>query len=185
MALHASENRPAETRVRKSGAPDEHANGASTYLTLAEVRQLIALMNSTDLTEIAIEGPGQERLLVLRSEIAMPGGESAVVATAPALAEAAPSPVKPAPADVTAPHEYVTAPLVGVYYPAMKPGGKPLVAVGERINDGQLVAGIESLHVMNEVMSAVTGRVVEVLVKPGQPVEYGQRLMAIAPEATR
>ena len=51
--------------------------------------------------------------------------------------------------------------------------------MGDRVKAGQLVGTIESLNVLNEVETSVAGRVVEVLVQDGQPVEYGQALMAI------
>jgi pyruvate carboxylase len=54
-----------------------------------------------------------------------------------------------------------------------------LVAMGDRVKAGQLVGTIESLNVFNEVEAAVAGRVVEIFVQDGQPVEYGQLLMTI------
>jgi len=53
-------------------------------------------------------------------------------------------------------------------------------AVGDRVKEGQLVGTIESLNVFNEVESPVAGRVVEIFVQEGQPVEYGQLLMTVA-----
>ena len=53
------------------------------------------------------------------------------------------------------------------------------MAVGDRVKAGQLVGTIESLNVLNEVETSVAGRVVDVLVHDGQPVEYGQVLMTI------
>jgi len=60
-----------------------------------------------------------------------------------------------------------------------KPKGGALVAVGDRVKAGQLVGTIESLNVLNEVETTAAGRVVEIFVQDGQPVEYGQVLMAI------
>jgi len=73
----------------------------------------------------------------------------------------------------------VVAPLVGVFHSATKPRGKALVAVGDHVKAGQHLAAIESLNVINEVEAPVAGRVVEILVQEGQPVEYGQPLMTI------
>jgi biotin carboxyl carrier protein len=53
------------------------------------------------------------------------------------------------------------------------------VAVGDRVKEGQLVGTIQSLNVLNEVETSVAGRVVEIHVQDGQPVEYGQLLMTI------
>src|SRR6266568_1555564 len=73
----------------------------------------------------------------------------------------------------------VVAPLVGIFHSGAKPRGGALVAVGDHVKAGQLVATIESLNVINEVEAPVAGHVVELLVQEGQPVEYGQLLMTI------
>jgi biotin carboxyl carrier protein len=73
----------------------------------------------------------------------------------------------------------VVAPLVGIFHHWVKPRGKALVAVGDRVKLGQLIGAIQSLNVIYEVETTVAGRVAEVLVQDGQPVEYGQPLMMI------
>src|SRR5262249_55162837 len=73
----------------------------------------------------------------------------------------------------------VAAPLVGIFHFWAKPKGTPLVSVGDSVKVGQRVGTIQSLNVLNEVETLVAGRVVEVLVQDGQPVEYGQPLMTI------
>ena len=73
----------------------------------------------------------------------------------------------------------IAAHFVGIFHAAAKPKRRPLVAPGDRVKAGQLVATIESLNVFNEVESPVAGQVVEILVQDGQPVEYGQQLMNI------
>jgi acetyl-CoA carboxylase biotin carboxyl carrier protein len=159
-----------------------------TRFSLAEVRQLVALMNTSDLNEISIERPEDGMRLTLRKTLVEVnvGGNGPAVAVPAAALVAAPS----APADAAATsappvpeYEYVTAPLVGTYHPALKVGQKPLVTVGDSVREGQIIGGIETLRVMNEVEAPLNGRIVEILVQPGQPVEYGQRLMALAPEA--
>ena len=86
----------------------------------------------------------------------------------------------PAPKEKETPAEHkIVAPLVGTFHVWAKPRGGALVAVGDRVKAGQLVGTIQSLNVLNEVESAVAGRVVEVHVQEGQPVEYGQVLMTI------
>ena len=75
--------------------------------------------------------------------------------------------------------QQIVAPLVGIFHSWAKPKGGALVAIGDVVRVGQLVATIQSLNVMNDVESSVEGRVVEILVQDGQPVEYGQPLMTI------
>ena len=77
----------------------------------------------------------------------------------------------------------VKSPMVGTYYSAPEPGAKPYVAVGERIAKGQTLCIIEAMKIMNEIESEFDGVVREVLLDSGQPVEYGQVLVRIDPNA--
>lgn len=154
-------------------------------LTQGEVRQLIALLGEGDLIEITIERPEEGLRLSLRRTIEPQAAAAPLTAIAPVAGTvptaAAPLAVLPAPVAVAPELRYVTAPLVGNYFPALRTGQPPLVAVGDVVREGQIIAGIESLRVMNEVEADVAGTVVEILVPPGHAVEYGQRLLALAP----
>ncbi len=158
---------------------------AMSRVSLAEVRQLIALMETNDLSEIAIERPGNGMRLVLRRAVtvATSSAPTPVIGPAPSNPLMA-VPVAPVAATAPTPERvHVTAPRVGIFYLAMHPTQKPLVAVGDVVREGQVVGAIETLNVMDEVEAEVAGRVVEILVKPGQPVEYGQPLIVLTPEA--
>ena len=72
----------------------------------------------------------------------------------------------------------VTSPLVGVFHHL-----KPLVGLGAKVRQGQVVGIIEAVKLMNEVMAPCDGKVVDVLIEDGMPVEYGQELYAIEPAA--
>lgn len=73
------------------------------------------------------------------------------------------------------------APMVGTFYTSPSPAEPPFVREGDRILVGDTVCMIEAMKVMNEIDSDVSGRVIRILVKDGQPVEYGQPLMVIEP----
>lgn len=75
------------------------------------------------------------------------------------------------------PYVLVTSNWVGIVR-RMK-NGKLLVQVGDTVKRGQVLCGIDSLGVQNEVRSPVSGRVVEIYVEDGQPVEFGQKLMLV------
>ncbi|RZU76497.1 acetyl-CoA carboxylase biotin carboxyl carrier protein [Micromonospora kangleipakensis] len=79
----------------------------------------------------------------------------------------------------------VRAPVVGTFYRAPEPGAAPFVAVGDLIRSGQVVGIVEAMKLMNEVTADQAGRVVEVLVHDGQPVEYDQPLIALEPAGQR
>jgi len=94
--------------------------------------------------------------------------------TAPA-AQAAPA----AEADSDAGLHMVKSPIVGTYYEAPSPGAPPFMKVGDVVTQGQVLCIVEAMKLMNEIESDVAGEVVKMLVKNGQPVEYGQPLFAI------
>jgi acetyl-CoA carboxylase biotin carboxyl carrier protein len=73
----------------------------------------------------------------------------------------------------------VKSPIVGTFYEAPSPGAPPFVKVGDSVIQGQALCIIEAMKLMNEIESDYTGEVAKVLVKNGQPVEYGQPLFAI------
>ena len=75
--------------------------------------------------------------------------------------------------------EVVTSPLVGTYYEAPAEDAEAFVKVGDRVKKGQTLAIIESMKLMNEIESEYDGVIKEIMVKNGQPVEYGQPLFRI------
>ncbi|WP_406045473.1 acetyl-CoA carboxylase biotin carboxyl carrier protein [Micromonospora sp. NBC_00898] len=79
----------------------------------------------------------------------------------------------------------VRAPVVGTFYRAPEPGAPPFLAVGDLVRPGQVVGIVEAMKLMNEVTADQAGRVVEVLVDDGQPVEYDQPLIALEPAGQR
>ncbi|WP_157406730.1 acetyl-CoA carboxylase biotin carboxyl carrier protein, partial [Actinomadura rubrobrunea] len=74
----------------------------------------------------------------------------------------------------------VESPLVGTFYRAPSPGARPFVEVGDEVEEGQQVAIVEAMKLMNAVTVDRPGRVVEVLVSDAEPVEYGQPLFVLA-----
>ncbi|MCK4617631.1 acetyl-CoA carboxylase biotin carboxyl carrier protein, partial [Candidatus Aerophobetes bacterium] len=76
----------------------------------------------------------------------------------------------------------VRSPLVGTFYRAPSPEEKPYVEVGDEVVVGQGLCVIEAMKVMNEITSEAEGRIKEILVKNGHPVEYDQELFLIEGE---
>lgn len=73
----------------------------------------------------------------------------------------------------------ITSPMVGTFYRAPAPGEPPFVEEGDRISPGQVVCIIEAMKLMNEIEAEVSGKIIEIAVENGEPVEYGQTLMWI------
>ena len=169
----------ARERIERGG--EVRPAHSSNTLNVAEVRQLVKLMGDGDIDEITIEQESAGLKLTLRKPAPV------IFAGDP---EGASWPDDPAPADPVEHAEHETshlltigAPLVGIFRASMKPDGKPLVAVGDTVHEGQIVAAIEALNVLNEVEANYSGKVVEIKVADGQPVEYGQPLLIVEPQA--
>ncbi len=75
----------------------------------------------------------------------------------------------------------IKSPMVGTFYRAPAPNAPPFVEVGDMVKPGQTVCIIEAMKLMNEITADIAGRVVEILVKNEEPVEYGQELFLIEP----
>tara|TARA_B110000014_G_C19828087_1_gene429464 strand:- start:208 stop:624 length:417 start_codon:yes stop_codon:yes gene_type:complete len=73
----------------------------------------------------------------------------------------------------------VTSPIVGTAYLASEPGAKKFIEEGQKIKKGQTIMIIEAMKTMNHVPSTLDGVVSKVLVKDGEPVEFGQPLISL------
>lgn len=158
-----------------------HDNDAPSVerVSTAQLQHLVRLLDESDVSEIEVKRPQQHMRLVLRKVKAntqqQATGDYQVVASS---LNGAASTAHESSAAVDPKHT-VTAPLVGIFHSWAKPKGKPVVAVGDHVKVGQIVGTIQSLNVISEVESPVAGRVEELLVQDGQPVEYGQHLVVI------
>jgi acetyl-CoA carboxylase biotin carboxyl carrier protein len=72
--------------------------------------------------------------------------------------------------------EKITAPLVGTFYESLKPGEPALINVGDTIEKGQSLCIIEAMKIFNTIEADFSGKITEILVNDGQPVEFGQPL---------
>lgn len=169
------------------GMEDEEV--AASVLSIEQLQRLVRLLDQSDVTELELELASQGIHLALRKmkaletnqqPIAQPVSAQAVQVNAVSAGPASPAgPESGVPAESEKSKHQVLAPFVGTFHVWAKPRGGALVAVGDRVKAGQLVGTIQSLNVLNEVETPVGGRVVEVLIQDGQPVEYGQVLMTI------
>lgn len=76
----------------------------------------------------------------------------------------------------------IVSPMVGTFYQAPSPGAEPYVKVGSKVTESTVVCIVEAMKLFNEIEAEVKGEIVEVLVKDGQLVEYGQPLFLVKPE---
>ncbi|MBB3591416.1 acetyl-CoA carboxylase biotin carboxyl carrier protein [Rhizobium sp. BK529] len=147
----------------------------------ALIRDLANILKDTDLTEIEVE---QEDL---RIRVSRAGTTQYIQAPIAGPAYAAPAAVAAAPATAAAPAatagrnpaNTVNAPMVGTAYMAPAPGASPFIEVGATVKEGQTLIIIEAMKTMNQIPSPKSGKVTEILVEDGSPVEYGQPLVVI------
>jgi len=138
------------------------------------VRQLAELLNETGLTEIEVEDDDRK----IRVARTLQAASVAVAAPAP-VAAAAPAAAPVAP---TAPADHpgaLKSPMVGTVYLAASPEAAPFVSVGDTVKEGETIVIIEAMKVMNPITATKGGKVTQVLVANGQPVEYDQPLVVI------
>lgn len=75
--------------------------------------------------------------------------------------------------------EYVTSPFVGTFYRSPSPDAPAFVEVGSVIREGQALCIVEAMKLMNEIEAEKPGRIIEILVENGKPVEFGQKLFKV------
>ena len=147
----------------------------------ALIRDLANILNDTDLTEIEVE---QEDLRIRVSRggnvqyVQAPIGGAPAYAPAPAAAAPAAAPAVAA-APARNPANTVSAPMVGTVYMAPAPGARAFIEVGSTVKEGQTLLIIEAMKTMNQIPSPKSGKVTEILVEDGSPVEYGKALVVI------
>jgi acetyl-CoA carboxylase biotin carboxyl carrier protein len=153
-----------------------------------ELRELLAAIASTDITELTLKNDDFE-LTVSKSRGA---SNTELMMVAPA---------HPTPQMMVSSHQEtvtvasniattpivdkkwleIKSPMVGTFYRSPAPDEAAFASVGDRIRVGQTVCIIEAMKLMNEIEAEAAGQVMEVLVENGQPIEFGQILMYINP----
>ncbi len=138
------------------------------------IRELAKLLDETGLSELEIE-QGGVRVRVARGMVV--AATAAPMPAAIPATNAAPAP-EARPEPTQRPGTVVTSPMVGTVYLSPQPGAPPFVKLGDSVTDGTLCI-IEAMKTMNPVPSPAAGRVAEIFVRDGQPVEFGEPLMRI------
>ena len=143
-----------------------------------ELKPFLEFMKEHGLIYLAVEKPAFKLVLAregasgLAAPPVRPAGEPAAAQAAAPAGEAPPAP----PAGTVT----VTSPLVGTFYRAPSPGAPVFAEVGQEVKVGDTLCIVEAMKVMNQVKSEVSGKVLEIQVENGQPVEFGQPMFLIA-----
>jgi acetyl-CoA carboxylase biotin carboxyl carrier protein len=153
-------------------------------MDIRKVKKLIELLEESGVGEIEIK-EGEESVRISRQ------GNGAVTTyvqttNAPTAAPAAPTPAAPSvptisneEAAATRAENTVTAPMVGTFYSAAAPGSRAFAEIGTEVKVGQTLCIIEAMKMMNQIESDKAGKITAILVKNGDPVEFGQALFLV------
>ena len=157
-------------------------------IDIRKLKELVRLMTSNDLVELDLRDKDEQVTLrrptpmvaphVIHAPVAMPAVQAP--AAAPATAAAAPAAAPPA-KDSTAGLLKVESPMVGTFYASPAPEKPAFIAAGASVGPDTVVCLVEAMKIFNEIKAGVSGTVERVLVKSGDPVEFGQPLFLVKP----
>ncbi|MFC9538932.1 acetyl-CoA carboxylase biotin carboxyl carrier protein [Lysinibacillus sp. NPDC056959] len=165
---------------------------------IQEIREIIKLVDSSSIDEFVYEADGAKvklkkngvvvtETVAPNKEVVAPVVQQSAPAAAP-VAPATPAPAKAEEAPAAAPvnndpslHKIVS-PMVGTFYQSPNPDSPAYVKVGDKVGNETIVCIVEAMKLFNEIEAEVQGEIVEVLVKDGELVEYGQPLFLVKAE---
>jgi len=171
--------------------------GSAKMLKIQEIRELIKLVDQSNIDEFVYEHDGskikmkkktaeqvvaQQQPVSIIQEVQTPKPVQPVaVKQEPVNEQVVQEPVKAAEVETLNLHKIIS-PMVGTFYQSSSPDADPYVKVGAKVSKDSIVCIVEAMKLFNEIEAEVDGEIVEVLVKDGQLVEYGQPLFLVKPE---
>lgn len=173
----------AEKEKKEKNTPSQNAPQDGVF-NLEGVRFLVELMKENNVSELDWE-QGDARLKLRRGAVAPI--VDAIPAVVPVAAPAPSAPVAAAPSAPQAPAEdadakfikTIDSPMVGTFYASPSPKAAPFVKVGDVVGPEKTVCILEAMKVFNEIQAEISGKIVAVLVKNGDPVEFGAPLFKV------
>jgi oxaloacetate decarboxylase alpha subunit len=160
-------------------------------MNIKEIKELVRILDGTDITEFCLEDEGSKIQIkkgsavttqVIPAQIPMMANPVLNQINTPSLVAQAPATAQSLEekAEGLGPNQIaIVAPMVGTFYRAPSPDAEAYVQAGQVVSVGQVVCIIEAMKLMNEIESEWRGKIVEILVENGQPVEYGQPLFVL------
>ncbi|HWE24645.1 MAG TPA: acetyl-CoA carboxylase biotin carboxyl carrier protein [Myxococcales bacterium] len=163
-------------------------------MDVEKLREILAALRGSDVTRLDWTN-GQERLTIRLGHppapittlhaVPAPAPGATALPTPPQVAPVAPPAPAAAPASVAAAANdrsfTVNSPFVGTFYRAASPDNPPFVEVGQVVKKGQVLCIVEAMKLMNEIEAEQAGRLLEVMIQNGSPVEYGEPLFRFEP----
>ncbi|GAV25664.1 acetyl-CoA carboxylase [Carboxydothermus islandicus] len=163
-------NKEVRKKPKESGKEEQNLN-------LKEVRELILLLNETNISELVIESEGTK--IAIKKGQGSSEGTVTMLPQVPATGATEVESKEKVEEKNEGNFSLITSPMVGTFYRAPAPGAPPFVEVGQKIKPGDVLCIIEAMKLMNEIESEISGEIVEILVENGEMVEYGQPLFKV------
>jgi len=149
-------------------------------VNIKEIKEMIQLMNENNLTELELEKDGLKiRLKKSASGSIEPSVSQDTPSATSAQAKGNGEPKEPPKIPTSAPKTYIKSPMVGTFYASPAPDAAPFVQIGSQVEVGQVICVIEAMKLMNEIKAEVRGKISEILLNNGDPVEFSQPLFSI------
>ena len=141
-------------------------------MDLRKIKKLIEMLQESDLNEIEVkEGEESVRINRKKGDVEIPQQIVAPQVQSKKIVE-----------NVDEPEEnlsFIQSPMVGTFYRSPAPGKPPFVEIGQRVKKGDTICIIEAMKMMNQVKSEFDGKIVDIKVENGQPVEFNESLVSI------
>ena len=160
---------------------------------IQEIREIIKLVDSSSIDEFVYEVDGAKvklkknnvvvtETVAPKKEVVAPVVQQSAPAATPAPAKVEEAPAASAPATNDPSLHKIVSPMVGTFYQSPNPDSPAYVKAGDKVGDETIVCIVEAMKLFNEIEAEVQGEIVEVLVKDGELVEYGQPLFLVKAE---
>lgn len=152
-------------------------------LKIDEILEIIKAVNQSAINRFELEQEAT-RLVIVKDgvtslqKLALDQSEQAIVSAPPDRVRQNESPSVASEKKC----QQILAPMIGTFYAAPEPGAEPFVKVGQKVNAGSIVCVLEAMKLFNEIEAGIDGEIIEVLVKDGEFVEYGQPLFLVREE---
>ena len=141
-------------------------------MDLRKIKKLIEMLQESDLNEIEVkEGEESVRINRKKGDVEIPQQIVAPQVQSKKIVE-----------NIDEPEEnlsFIQSPMVGTFYRSPAPGKPPFVEIGQRVKKGDTICIIEAMKMMNQVKSEFDGKIVDIKVENGQPVEFNESLVSI------
>jgi acetyl-CoA carboxylase biotin carboxyl carrier protein len=146
-------------------------------MDIRKVKKLMELLEESGMSEIEIK-EGEESVKISRYGNSPAPSHSFVQQQAPTSVP----PVVAVPVIADEPStvgQSLTSPMVGTYYSAPSPTAKPFITIGQHVKQGDTIGIVEAMKIMNQIEAEKSGIVLQILVKDGEAVEFGQPLIIV------